>query len=73
MPQQSKAAPNSIFSLLYLDPFAGLDPTAAAIEETRALARHHADRAQSALAALPALEIRDALSAVAEFCVARAY
>ena len=28
----------SIFSLLYLDPFAGLDPTAAAIEETRELA-----------------------------------
>jgi len=44
-----------------------------AIEETRALARHHADRAQAALVALPALEIRDALSAVAEFCVARAY
>ncbi|MGO9586990.1 MAG: hypothetical protein ACLP2Y_12410 [Limisphaerales bacterium] len=37
MPQQSAAAPNSIFSLLFLDPFAGLDPTAAAIEETRRL------------------------------------
>jgi hypothetical protein len=33
----AKAAPNSIFSLLMLDPFAGLDPTAAAIEETRQL------------------------------------
>ena len=31
------AAPTSIFSLLYLDPLAGLDPTAAAIEETRRL------------------------------------
>lgn len=37
VPQQSKVAPNSIFSLLFLDPFAGLDPTAAAIEETRRL------------------------------------
>ncbi|HTY89390.1 MAG TPA: hypothetical protein VMB80_18215 [Candidatus Acidoferrum sp.] len=35
--QQSRSSPNSIFSLLYLDPFSGLDPTAAAIEETRAL------------------------------------
>jgi len=37
VPQQSKTSPNSVFSLLYLDPFSGLDPTAAAIEETRAL------------------------------------
>jgi hypothetical protein len=37
VPQQSKSSANSIFSLLYLDPFAGLDPTAAAIEETREL------------------------------------
>src|SRR5208283_5285828 len=37
MPQQSTTSPNSIFSLLFLDPFAGLDPTAAAIEETRRL------------------------------------
>ena len=36
-PQQSTTSPNSIFSLLFLDPFAGLDPTAAAIEETRRL------------------------------------
>jgi hypothetical protein len=33
----TKATPNSVFSLLMLDPFAGLDPTAAAIEETRQL------------------------------------
>lgn len=37
MPNQSKVSPNSVFSLLYIDPFAGLDPTAAAIEETRQL------------------------------------
>jgi hypothetical protein len=37
MPSQSSTAPTSIFSLLYLDPLAGLDPTAAAIEETREL------------------------------------
>jgi hypothetical protein len=36
-PKQSSSAPTSIFSLLYLDPLAGLDPTAAAIEETREL------------------------------------
>ncbi len=36
-PKQAKTAPNSIFSLLYLDPMAGLDPTAAAIQETRQL------------------------------------
>jgi len=36
-PTQSTAAPTSLFSLLYLDPLAGLDPTAAAIEETREL------------------------------------
>ncbi len=37
MPSQATTAPTSIFSLLYLDPLAGLDPTAAAIEETREL------------------------------------
>ena len=37
MPTQSATAPTSIFSLLYLDPLAGLDPTAAAIQETRDL------------------------------------
>ncbi len=36
-PKQSSASSSSIFSLLYIDPFAGLDPTAAAIEETRQL------------------------------------
>ena len=36
-PTQATAAPTSIFSLLYLDPLAGLDPTAAAITETREL------------------------------------
>jgi hypothetical protein len=36
-PTQASSAPTSIFSLLYLDPLAGLDPTAAAIEETREL------------------------------------
>src|SRR5208283_2461220 len=38
MPKAVTTAPNSIFSLLYLDPLAGLDPTAAAIQETRQLA-----------------------------------
>lgn len=37
LPSQAKVSPNSIFSLLYIDPFAGLDPTAAAIEESRQL------------------------------------
>jgi hypothetical protein len=36
-PAQASSSPTSIFSLLYLDPLAGLDPTAAAIEETREL------------------------------------
>jgi hypothetical protein len=36
-PTQAATAPSSIFSLLYLDPMAGLDPTAAAIEETHRL------------------------------------
>ena len=44
-----------------------------AIDETRALARHHAQQATRALTPLPPTEIRDALTAVAEFCVARAY
>ncbi len=44
-----------------------------AIEETRAMARRYADQAANALASVPPLEIRDALEAVAEFCVARAY
>lgn len=36
-PTPASTKPTSIFSLLYLDPLAGLDPTAAAIEETRQL------------------------------------
>lgn len=36
-PTPSTTAPTSIFSLLFLDPLAGLDPTAAAIQETREL------------------------------------
>jgi hypothetical protein len=36
-PTPKTTAPTSIFSLLFLDPMAGLDPTAAAIEETRRL------------------------------------
>lgn len=34
-PTRASSGPGSIFSLLYLDPFAGMDPTTAAIEETR--------------------------------------
>jgi len=44
-----------------------------AIEETQAMARRYADRAVQALSAVPPLEIRDALAAVVEFCLARAY
>ena len=36
-PTKATSGPTSLFSLLYLDPLAGLDPTAAAIEETREL------------------------------------
>ncbi|HXI71781.1 MAG TPA: hypothetical protein VNN22_15605 [Verrucomicrobiae bacterium] len=36
-PTKANSGPTSLFSLLYLDPLAGLDPTAAAIEETREL------------------------------------
>jgi hypothetical protein len=38
MRQEGPQSAGSIFGLLYLDPFAGLDPTAQAIEETRQLA-----------------------------------
>jgi hypothetical protein len=37
MPRPGSTAPTSIFSMLFLDPMAGLDPTVAAIEETRLL------------------------------------
>jgi hypothetical protein len=33
--QRTGSGPTSVFSLLYLDPFASMDPTAAAIQETR--------------------------------------
>jgi hypothetical protein len=36
--QAKSSGPNSVFRMLYLDPLAGLDPTAAAIQETRRLA-----------------------------------
>ncbi|MDD5139441.1 MAG: hypothetical protein PHY43_04165 [Verrucomicrobiales bacterium] len=36
-PTKATSGSTSLFSLLYLDPLAGLDPTAAAIEETREL------------------------------------
>jgi len=36
-PTRTSSGPSSIFSLLFLDPLAGLDPTAAAIEQTREL------------------------------------
>ena len=44
-----------------------------AIDETRRLAQHHADQAIGALSAVPPFEIREALTAVAEFCAARVY
>ncbi len=34
-PEASKTKPTSIFNLLFIDPMAGLDPTARAIQETR--------------------------------------
>ncbi|HEY1789011.1 MAG TPA: hypothetical protein VGJ73_12685 [Verrucomicrobiae bacterium] len=37
LPKPGTTAPNSIFGLLYLDPLASLDPTAAVIEQTRLL------------------------------------
>jgi hypothetical protein len=36
-PTRTSSSSTSLFSLLYLDPLAGLDPTAAAIQETREL------------------------------------
>ena len=43
------------------------------IQETMRRARAYADAARSALAVLPASEIRTALSEIADFCVERAY
>jgi hypothetical protein len=37
MPVQDKTRPNNLLGVFYLDPLAGLDPTARAIEETRYL------------------------------------
>ncbi|MEI9960269.1 MAG: hypothetical protein WDM76_03785 [Limisphaerales bacterium] len=36
-PKPETTAPTSIFSLLFIDPLAGLDPTTAAVQETRLL------------------------------------
>jgi octaprenyl-diphosphate synthase len=44
-----------------------------AIEETRTRAMHYADAAIRALGVLPASELRDALEAIAEYCVGRGY
>jgi octaprenyl-diphosphate synthase len=44
-----------------------------AIRETVGRARHYADEARTALASLPASEIRTALCDIADFCVERAY
>ena len=35
MPERASSSPTSLFSLLFLDPMASMDPTTAAIEETR--------------------------------------
>jgi hypothetical protein len=46
-PQRATAKPTSVFSLLFLDPMSGLDPTVRAVEETRYLAERalfHAQR-----------------------------
>jgi hypothetical protein len=34
-PQRANSSPTSLFGLLFLDPMASMDPTTAAIEETR--------------------------------------
>ena len=44
-----------------------------AIQETMTRARHYADSAKQALAALPSSDIRAALADIADFCVERAY
>jgi len=36
--QSASSGPNNVFRMLYLDPWAGLDPTATAIQETRRVA-----------------------------------
>ena len=47
-PEASKNKPTSIFNLLFIDPMAGLDPTARAIEETRQSAERFTYYAQRA-------------------------
>jgi hypothetical protein len=49
--QSTANKPNSVFRMLYLDPFAGMDPTARAIQETRRLA----ERAMYYTQRMPAL------------------
>lgn len=62
--QSAKSRPSSIFSLLYLDPFAGLDPTTVAIDQSRELAERvvaYAERAPTLMrwqAELLALQIQ---------------
>ncbi len=48
MPEQKKSKPTSVFNLLFIDPMAGLDPTARAIEETRQSAERMTYYAQRA-------------------------
>jgi hypothetical protein len=50
-PERATAAPNSLFSLLFLDPMASMDPTTAAIEE----ARNTAERAMYYTQRMPML------------------
>ncbi len=65
----AKAKPTSIFSMLYLDPFAGLSPTTVAIEQSRELAERvvaYAERAPTLVrwqAELLALQIGEQPSA----------
>jgi hypothetical protein len=47
-PETGKTKPTSIFNLLFIDPMAGLDPTARAIEETRQSAERMSYYAQRA-------------------------
>lgn len=51
----------------------GLVEETGAIRDTRTRARHYAEQACLALHAFPAGEIRDALVAIAQFCVGRGY
>ena len=63
--QGAKGKPTSIFSMLYLDPFAGLSPTTAAIQQSRELAERvvaYAERAPNLMrwqAELLALEVQE--------------